>query len=272
MTSNNSLECPHINLFKETNGIEPFRITQKWLVHCSTVEARQVRARSCICRVCQSYGGRLHTCLHCIYFGCYERQHIHKHARDSNHYLAMDLSFGQMYCFLCQDYVYDKEVEQYAQKEWAKVCRFNGWSESLLSTLPYWEPTGTELEYLKLNPKRRKIAADSYVGLRGLVNLGNTCFMNCILQAFVHTPMLRDYFLAERHECDKEQCLVCEMTRLFQKFYAGEKTAYIPFRLLHLVWTNARHLAGYEQQDAHEFLIAALDLLHQHLSASNDAG
>uniref|UniRef100_H2YZG5 Ubiquitin carboxyl-terminal hydrolase n=1 Tax=Ciona savignyi TaxID=51511 RepID=H2YZG5_CIOSA len=182
----------------------------------------------------------------------------------------MDLSFGQMYCFLCQDYVYDKEVEQYAQKEWAKVCRFNGWSESLLSTLPYWEPTGTELEYLKLNPKRRKIAADSYVGLRGLVNLGNTCFMNCILQAFVHTPMLRDYFLAERHECDKEQCLVCEMTRLFQKFYAGEKTAYIPFRLLHLVWTNARHLAGYEQQDAHEFLIAALDLLHQHLSASSN--
>ena len=54
---------------------------------------------------------------------------------------------------------------------------------------------------------------------------------------------------------------------IFQKFYAGEKTAYIPYRLLHLVWTNARHLAGYEQQDAHEFLIAALDLLHQHISA-----
>ena len=37
-----------------------------------------------------------------------------------------------------------------------------------------------------------------------------------------------------------------------------------PYRLLHLVWTHARHLAGYEQQDAHEFLIAALDVLHQH--------
>lgn len=29
------------------------------------------------------------------------------------------------------------------------------------------------------------------------------------------------------------------------------------------MWTNARHLAGYEQQDAHEFFIAALDVLHQ---------
>ena len=37
-----------------------------------------------------------------------------------------------------------------------------------------------------------------------------------------------------------------------------------PFKLLHLVWTHARHLAGYEQQDAHEFFIAALDVLHQY--------
>ena len=42
------------------------------------------------------------------------------------------------------------------------------------------------------------------------------------------------------------------------------RTPHTPYRLLHLVWTHARHLAGYEQQDAHEFLIAALDVLHQH--------
>ena len=50
---------------------------------------------------------------------------------------------------------------------------------------------------------------------------------------------------------------------LFQ-FYSGHRSPHIPFRLLHLVWTHARHLAGYEQQDAHEFLIAALDVLHRH--------
>ena len=48
------------------------------------------------------------------------------------------------------------------------------------------------------------------------------------------------------------------------QFYSGHRSPHIPFRLLHLVWTHAKHLAGYEQQDAHEFLIAALDVLHRH--------
>lgn len=35
------------------------------------------------------------------------------------------------------------------------------------------------------------------LGLTGLQNLGNTCFMNSALQCLVHTPKLVDYFLGE---------------------------------------------------------------------------
>lgn len=97
--------------------------------------------------------------------------------------------------------------------------------------------------------------------------------MNCILQALTHTPLLRDYFLADLHEChydgEKSICLVCEMCRLFQEFYSGKSTPHIPLKFLHLVWTHARHLAGYEQQDAHEFLIATLDILHRHCKGTD---
>ena len=34
-------------------------------------------------------------------------------------------------------------------------------------------------------------------GLTGLDNLGNTCFMNSVIQVLVNTRVLRDYFLGE---------------------------------------------------------------------------
>ena len=52
---------------------------------------------------------------------------------------------------------------------------------------------------------------------------------------------------------------------MFQEFYSGAKTPLVPHVLLHMTWQHAHHLAGYEQQDAHEFFIATLDLLHRHL-------
>jgi hypothetical protein len=42
-----------------------------------------------------------------------------------------------------------------------------------------------------------------------------------------------------------------------------------PHRLLYSMWTISGDLAGYEQQDAHEFLIAFLDALHEHLAVAD---
>ena len=127
---------------------------------------------------------------------------------------------------------------------------------------------------LKSHRKRKGFSTkaasvDSTLGLRGLINLGNTCFMSCIVQTLIHTPLLRDYFLSDRHVClfeqEQRQCIVCEVSRLFQEFYSGTKTPLVPHVLLHMTWQHAHHLAGYEQQDAHEFFIATLDLLHRYM-------
>lgn len=133
-----------------------------------------------------------------------------------------------------------------------------------------WITTSNSIDALLQYPRRRYVLHNSSlttIGLRGLLNLGSTCFMNCIFQALIHTPLLHRYFISERHECSPKmsaRCLVCEISRLFQEFYSGAKGPISLHRLLHLIWNHARHLAGYEQQDAHEFFIATLDILHHH--------
>ncbi|XP_028908142.1 ubiquitin carboxyl-terminal hydrolase 22 isoform X6 [Ornithorhynchus anatinus] len=228
--------------------------------------------------MCGAHLNRLHSCLYCVFFGCFTKKHIHEHAKTKRHNLAIDLLYGGIYCFMCQDYIYDKDLEQIAKEEQRKAWKLQAFTPTVVShyqctmtgigeKYSTWEPTKRELELLRHNPKRRKITTNCTIGLRGLINLGNTCFMNCIVQALTHTPLLRDFFLSDRHKCEMQSpssCLVCEMSTLFQEFYSGHRSPHIPYRLLHLVWTHARHLAGYEQQDAHEFLIAALDVLHRH--------
>ncbi|CAB1311954.1 unnamed protein product [Coregonus sp. 'balchen'] len=183
----------------------------------------RVMAKSCICHMCGTHLNRLHSCLSCVFFGCFTKKHIHEHAKNKRHNLAIDLLYGGIYCFVCQDYIYDKDMEQIAKEEQRKVWKLQGVGEKYST----WEPTKRELELLRHNPKRRRITS------------------NCTIGEGTSSAAQAGY---------SKSCL----------FYSGHRSPHIPFRLLHLVWTHARHLAGYEQQDAHEFLIAALDVLHRH--------
>ncbi|KAK0174005.1 hypothetical protein PV328_007125 [Microctonus aethiopoides] len=257
--------CIHLNNFKAAKGIQPYKVIHSYFVTSTSAEARIRKAVSCLCHTCKTYKDRLHSCLHCIFFGCYVKGHIQEHAKTKKHFLAVDLCYGNILCFQCGDYVYDRELLTVAKAQWSESAK----SLSLGEFYRAWEPTQVEADLLRKHPRRRRVVENSTIGLRGLINLGSTCFMNCIVQALTHTPLLRDYFLADRHHCPQpSRCLVCEVSHLFQEFYSGSKAPLTLHKLLHLIWTHARHLAGYEQQDAHEFFIATLDVLHRHCEAA----
>lgn len=39
---------------------------------------------------------------------------------------AIDLLYGGIYCFVCQDYIYDKDMEQIAKEEQRKAWKMQG--------------------------------------------------------------------------------------------------------------------------------------------------
>lgn len=68
-------------------------------------------------------GPRLHSCLHCIFFGCYAG-HIQDHSKSKKHFLYVDLSHGNIYCAQCQDYIYDRELTEIANLNRIKETKF----------------------------------------------------------------------------------------------------------------------------------------------------
>lgn len=108
-------------------------------------------------------------------------------------------------------------------------------------------------------------------GLRGIYNMGSTCFMSVILQAFVHNPLLRTFYLSDGHDvatCAQDECLSCGMGEFFQEFYGQDTTAgYIAADILATSWSSQQakfqSLSGDDEKDAHEYFQFLAEVLHE---------
>lgn len=80
------------------------------------------QAISCLCYTCGNSGPQLYSCLHCIFFGC-KGQHIVDHLESKRHHIALELSFGMIYCHTCRDFIYDPECYAIAEKHLRKEAR-----------------------------------------------------------------------------------------------------------------------------------------------------
>ena len=137
----------------------------------------------------------------------------------------------------------------------------------------------------------------------GLRNLGNTCYLNCLLQAQLdtpslysnnsltiscllpcliqaelYTPMLRVMICRPQAASYKtpdrgslSTCLWSSLCSLFHSLWSQPRVIYTPSGFLDTVWQLFPDFAGFRQQDPHEILSLMLDDLTERSSPKQQA-
>ncbi|KAF8525841.1 cysteine proteinase [Hysterangium stoloniferum] len=249
----------------ESEIIKKFKAVISWKITRAYEKTSQLKRRKLqmpTCGICSLTLHRPFVCLQCSFSGCWKDGHVIQHLEEKEHGFCVDSASGAIFCIACDDFIHHGKMnaiytkiiivaeENHTHFQVGKKPRehYKPWipDQEALSLLEYADPVSCQ-------------------GRRGLLNLGQTCYLNVVLQAFIHNPLLRNYFLSDSHNhklCKIKDCVCCEMDKLFAEIYSANTAPYGPISLLASTWRVSSELSGYAQQDAHEFFISALNQIH----------
>ncbi|KAM3934639.1 ubiquitin carboxyl-terminal hydrolase 16 isoform 1-T2 [Leptodactylus fuscus] len=236
-------------------------------------------------------------CLKCGHRGCgrySEQKHAQNHyntPRSEPHCLVLSVGDWNVWCYLCDNQVdYNssgrlRQLVEYIQKKSKTNVRTGdkGQSDQVISNTENTPEKETQQTVEDSTTKVDKAASTPNEGkevtVKGLSNLGNTCFFNAVMQNLSQTPALRELLNEVRHpgrtvtvqvpdtqppsrDVKLEQQpgpLTMAMWQFLTEMQETKKGVVTPKELFSQVCKKAVRFRGYQQQDSQELLRYLLD-------------
>ncbi|XP_066115670.1 ubiquitin carboxyl-terminal hydrolase 16 isoform X2 [Saccopteryx bilineata] len=293
--SSESLEpvCRHIRKGLEQGSLKKALVNVKWNICQDCKTDNKVKDKS---EEETEENPSVWLCLKCGHQGCgrnSQEQHALKHyltPRSEPHCLVLSLDNWSVWCYLC-----DEEVQYCSSNRLGQLVDFIRKQARVTTTESATKDNGNiELENKKSEKeskneqekeKRENMAKEtpmnftSQITVKGLSNLGNTCFFNAVMQNLSQTPMLRellkevkmsgmivkieppDLALTEPLEINLEPPgpLTLAMSQFLTEMQETKKGIVTPKELFSQVCKKAVRFKGYQQQDSQELLRYLLD-------------
>ncbi|XP_022426512.1 ubiquitin carboxyl-terminal hydrolase 16 isoform X5 [Delphinapterus leucas] len=294
--SSESLEpmCRHIRKGLEQGNLKKALVNVEWNICQDCKTDNKVKDKS---EEETEENPSVWLCLKCGHQGCgrnSQEQHALKHymtPRSEPHCLVLSLDNWSVWCYLCDD-----EVQYCNSNRLGQVVDYVRKQAGITAPKSAAKDSGNiELENKKLEKeskneqereKKENMAKEnpsmnstSQITVKGLSNLGNTCFFNAVMQNLSQTPVLRellkevkmsgtivkieppDLALTEPLEINLEPPgpLTLAMSQFLNEMQETKKGIVTPRELFSQVCKKAVRFKGYQQQDSQELLRYLLD-------------